>query len=275
MITLKPILMAKIDGGHGAGFRGNIDGLSYYKMKGVEKTIVRKSGGHPKSKQKRNRNLDLFCRAGSEFGGRSVMASYINGGFWLHKPAIDYRVSSTLTAVLKPLQELDTVSDLGQRNLYLSLHKHFLKGFSLTRKHHFDTVITHPVECSIDRASLSAQVNLPELIPGINFYPPVNFPYYRLVATLKAVPDVVYRGGRYASTHDKYSGHGDADAFTPWYSLQEGSAPVDLELHKLWGVPDDHFTLVLTLGICYGTLKTLTEIDRVPFGGSARVLEVG
>jgi hypothetical protein len=266
--------MAMIDGPLGDGLSGNIGGLSFYKRKDSNKTIVRRSSGHTKDKIKNDRDLDLFRRQGLEFGGRARASKFLMRALAFQKPLADYNIAGPLTALMKPLQELDAVNELGERNIIFSAHPHFLKGFSLNKKHPFDSVIRYPVTAILDRETLSAKVSFPELMPGINFVPPVNHPYYGFRVSLAIVPDIVHTVHGYAPVHPEYPEACAVYADSDWFSLLEGSSALEIALNHDYFPPDTHFTLVLAVGIRYGVLKGLNDIDQAPYAGSAKVLEV-
>lgn len=267
--------MATVEGGFGENFRGRLDGFSFYKMKGVEKTIIRKSSGHTKEQIENDPNLKAFRKAGAEFGGRALAGKYLMRALDAHKPVADHNIAGPLTALMRPVQLLDKTSRSGQRNIILSAHPHFLKGFSLNRKHPFDSVIRFPVNCSLERDTMTASVYFPELIPGINFVPPVDYPYYSLRVTLALVPDIVYDGNRYVPVHPDYPEFSATYVDTEWFSLMEGSAAKEVNIQNKVVTPDEHFTLVLAVGIRYGVLKEVNKIKQAPYAGSAKVLEVG
>ncbi len=267
--------MAIAEGGLGDGLRGNLDGLSFYKMKGVKKTVVRRSSGHTKDKIKRDPNLSRFKSAGSEFAGRAIMSKYLMQALTFQKPMADYNIAGPLTALMKPVQELDLSSGLGQRNIQLSEHPYYIKGFSLNKNNPFDTVIRFPVTGIIDRETLSAKVYIPQLMPGINFAPPVNHPYYGFRISLAVVPDIVYNRDRYTAIHRDYPELCSNYADLGWFSLQEGAAAQEIDISTPILPPDMHFTLVLAVGIYYGEVKGLNNISMVRHAGSAKVLEVG
>lgn len=267
--------MGTVDGGLGDGLRGKFDGLSFYKMRGVDKTIVRKSGGHSKDKIKYDPDLELFRRAGAEFGGRAVAAKFIMGALHFHKPLADYNIAGPLIALMKPVQVRDLVSELGERNVYLSANAHYLKGFSLNRKNPFDSVIRYPVMGILNREALEASVHFPELIPQVNFIPPVNHPYYSLRVGLGVVPDIVRKPDRYVPVHPGYSTSCAVYVDTEWLPLLQGAPASEVKIQYDLRPPDNNFTLVLTVGIRYGILKEVNRIRQVPYAGSAKVLEVG
>lgn len=267
--------MAKAFGGIGNGLRGNIDGLSFYTMKGVEGTIVRRSSGHTKEKKNKDPKLRNFKLAGDDFAGRACMSKYLIGALTHQRPMADYNISGPLIALMKPVQELDSVSDFGVRNVRLTAYPHIIKGFSLNKNHTLDSVIRFPVTGTIDRETLSAKVQFPELVPGINFAPPVKQPYYAFRISLAVVPDVIYNLGRYTATHPDYLTNGVWSVDSSWFSLQEGSQALDMEVNIVVPPPDTNFTLMLAAGIMYGELKALDRIGQVKHAGSAKVLEVG
>jgi hypothetical protein len=267
--------MAKIIAGLAAGLSGAVDGLSFYKMRGVDKTIVRRSSGHTKEKVKNDPKLDLVRRETSEFGGRAKASKYLMQALHVQKPMADYNIAGPLTALMKPLQELDTTIEYSKRGIFLSAHPHFIKGFSLNRNHPFDSVIRYPVTATIDRETLAAKVYFPELIPAINFVPPVNHPYYALRVSLGIVPDIVYNRTSYGPVHVEYPENCFVYRDTNWFPLLKGSAAMEVELSHDFFPPDTNFTLVLAVGILYGVLKGDNDIDQAPYVGSAKVLEVG
>lgn len=267
--------MATIEGGLGDGLRGNLDGLSFYKMRGIQKTVVRKSSGHTKNRIKNDPNLRLFKKAGQEFAGRALMSKFLMRALTFHKPMADYNIAGPLTALMKPLQVLDPISRLGKRNILLSQHSHYIKGFSLNKFHLFDSVVRFPVTATVDRETLSAKIQFPELMPGINFAPPVDHPYYCLRVSLAVVPDIVYNQNRYTPSHLNYPEVCAQYVDSEWYSLQEGSQALEMEITTDIIPPDNHFTLVLSVGILYGEPMTLDRITQVRHAGSAKILEVG
>ncbi|WP_276484854.1 hypothetical protein [Paraflavitalea pollutisoli] len=267
--------MAKMYPGMGDGIRGKIDGISIYKMKGVDRPVVRRSSGHSRAKQKRDPRLDLFCRAGKEFGGRSVIVGHLNWALRLHKCCRDHNVTAPLNGILSSVQVLDGEGDLGERSIFLSQHKEYVKGYSLNRTNPFDSVVTLSPQCSINRETLTATLRIPALIPNVNFFPSMRSPFYRFIATMTAVPDVVWKNGRYVSVFDKERSFADADSYTNWFSLLEGSPTQEIVLSSNDTPPNENYTLVVTVGVCYGILKTLDEVEMLPYGGSGKILEVG
>jgi len=270
--------MAKITGPLGDSLRGSLGDLSFYKMRGVEGTIARRKGGFTKKRIRTDPKLERLRLAESEFGGRAKAAKYVMKALLFQKKMADYNIAGPLTKLLLPVQLLDAVNELGQRGIPLSAHPHFLKGFSLNRKNTLDSVIRHPLTCSLDRETMAATVQVPELLPQINFFvpEPVRYPYYRFCVSLGVIPDIVYKQNAYAPTHLDYM---NADRlpqaiYSEWYPRLQGSPALELAIQYRLSSPDTFFTLVLAVGIQFGELEGMNNIQPAPYAGSAKVMEV-
>jgi hypothetical protein len=269
--------MAKIVGGIGEGLRGSLGDLSFYKMRGVEDTIVRTKGGFTKERIKTDPKLERLRLAESEFGGRAKAGKYIMQALMFQKPMADYNIAGPLTKLLLPVQELASEGPLGKRGILLSMYPHVIKGFSLNKNNTLDTVIRYPLTCSLSRETASAIVNIPELVPDINFFvpAPVKYPYYRICISLGLVPDVVYKESGYMPTHVDYMDIKPRAVYTEWFPRLQGSPAQVLTVQYERLPPDTHFTLLLAAGIEYGELLGVNNIQRAPYVGCAKVLEVG
>ena len=64
--------MAKLDGT--IQFTGSLQNLSFYKMRGSDKIIVRKKGGPSRKQVKHSPNFENTRHNNSEFGGRALAA---------------------------------------------------------------------------------------------------------------------------------------------------------------------------------------------------------
>jgi hypothetical protein len=266
--------MAKLISGLGE-IRGTIGGLSFYKMKGVEGTVVREKGGFTKERIKTDPKLYRLRLAQVEFGGRSAMSQLLMIALNPQKRLADYNIAGPINKLLRSVQKLDTVNDLGQRGIPLSLYRHVLKGFSLSRNNHFDTVVNQLHAYSLDRETMEGRIHLPALIPGINLQipAPIKYPYYRFCLSI----GMVYTPNGYFPTHKDYL-HGHVipkTIYSEWYPRLQGSPELELSIAPEMMPPDTFFTLVLGIGIQYGELEGLNSIMPARYGGSAKILEVG
>jgi hypothetical protein len=264
--------MAKLTGP--LAFTGKLHGLSAFKRKGSEREILRPRYGPSKKDVDTKPSYANTRRVNKEFGGRSTTAKWIRDGYHPLKPIADGDNLSSLNALLLPIQVLDTENEYGKRSVKLSLNRRLLEGFNLNRWHPFESVIQNPVDCTISRQELRAMVTVPALIKGVNFTPPSFHSFYRLVAALSIVPDLHYH-------QVKYRPNGNYDGFRPevvrtdWKAINAPSEATTLELAIPSLPPNNHFSLVLTIGIEMGTAKNLSLIKGVKYAGCGKIMAVG
>lgn len=269
--------MAKVIAGLGLGIVGTIDDLSIYKMRGVDQPIIRRKGGPSKEKIKTDPNLHRVRKAISEFGGRAKASKWIMHALTFQKPLADHNIAGRLNALMVPVQNMDPEGDLGERAVCLSAYPQVLNGFSLNRSNPFDSTVRFPVEYTLSRETATATVQLPELIPGISFFAPEKYPWFSVLVTLGVVGDIVYKGGLlpYELTHVGYHRIATLQTDTGWHPVTQGAPATTLELKYTTFPPDDHFTLVLAIGVRYGTQYDVHDIRQAKYAGCAKVLAVG
>ena len=265
--------MAILDGD--VSFTGPLGNLSAYRMRGVDRIILRRKGGPSKKKIKTSERFDLVRRNNSEFGGRAVDDKWVMRGMKRIKHLGDYNISGPLNALMKPLQLLST-NVRGQRDVLLSRNPKILEGFSLNKNVPFDAVVRIPVHCFIDRTNRSARIEIPALVAGINLFTPKNNPMYALTISLGAIPDIKYKGEDLGYRPvDGYEYAPIETSYTDWYPIVKGSPASTIELKLKHATTDDGFSLIVAIGIRYGQMTDATTIDEVQQAGSAKVLGMG
>lgn len=268
--------MAKMIAGIGKGIVGSIDDLSIYKMRGVDEPIVRRKGGPSKEKIQTDPKLQLVRNSISEFGGRAQATKWVMQALLLQKPLADHNIAGPLNALMVPVQKMDAEGDYGRRNVRLSAYRHILNGFSLNRSNTFDSTVRFPVTYSFSRETAAATVQLPDLIPDISFFAPDNYPWFSIMVTLAIVPDIIYTDNsvrKYGPTHPGYHQSPRFQVSAEWYPVAQGAEATRLELKYDAVPPDDHYTLVLAIGVRYGTQYNTNEIRQAKYVGCAKVLE--
>lgn len=263
--------MAKItDGSH---FIGTINNLSFYKMKGVEEIVVRGKGGPSAKKVKTSKVFVNTRRNNREFGGCSTAAKQVMQMLFPLKALADYNIAGSINRLLRPAKEMDTQHDWGQRSILLSAKPDLLAGFSLNMKNPFDAVVRNPIRYELDRSLLSAVIELPALIPGINFFVPWKYPLFSFQVTLGIVPDFYYDNIRekYAMTPG-YENFYPQTKNTDWVPVSKGSEAETVELSLVDVPPDRSFTVMLSIGIRYGTIGAANTIEQVKYAGAAKVM---
>jgi len=254
-------------------FTGRLGEFSAYRMKGSKKIVIRKKGGASKEKIKNSPAFATPRKYMSEFGGCSSMGKLVRRTFGNQAALADYNISGPINALLKVVQKQDTVSALGKRNIELSKHPGLLEGFSFNVERPFDSIVRNPIAWSIDRATHSAQIDIPQLIPGANFFPQNSRPMFCFAATLGIVPDFFFSEQYGAFQPGSYEmGWGIQQMTTEWLPVTKGMDALTLELEEPHTPPDDAYTLVLSIGIRFGMVYGGNIIGDTPRLGAAKVL---
>ena len=265
--------MAKLEGE--ILFTGSLGNLSAYKMRGVDKIILRRKGGATKQQIKTSPAFENTRRVNAEFSGRARASKWIMRMLRPLKALADYNVAGPLNALTRSVQVLDTVSVAGERHVMLSKNPAVLEGFSLNRQTLFESVVRAPLSATIDKEKLTAQIAFPDLIPGIKFMPARRHSFYSFTAALGVIPDLLFTPDGYRPGHDAYSSLRPTFVETAWLPVVKRFDATTLELKFGTALPDSAFTLVLSVGIRYGSATAENRIEQVRHAGSAKVARVG
>jgi hypothetical protein len=255
-------------------FNGSLQGLSAYKMKGVEGTVLRVAYGPSKEDIETKRQYDITRRNLSEMGGRSTAASWLMKAFQPLRSIADPHTLGQLNRLLRAVQLADTTSEYGKRSVALSLHPALLQGCSLTKAAPFDSVVRASFGCTLSRESLSASLELPSLKPRLNFFPPQGYTFCRVVAALGVAPDLFHAVPKYRPQGDYNHCHA-VSVHSDWFAAGHGAPAQTLALSLPYTPPNEAFSLVLSVGVQVGMPGISGAIEplrgRV---GSAKILAV-
>jgi hypothetical protein len=264
--------MAKLTGGF--TFKGSLGEISAYRMRGTDFTILRHKGGPPKERIKRHPNFEQTRRNNEEWKGCVLAVKSLIRAVYGVKHLADYNYAASLQALCKSIQSADTIQEKGKRSISFSQQQHRLEGFGFNREHFFETLLRNPLQFSVDKTAGTATVEIPQLIPGINFHNPKKEPHYRLIFMLGIVPDIVYDESNKLYLPVSNDLPHPAIAKTPWHCWKEGSGPQTLQVNLQNLIPAEGLTLVLAAGAEFGRPYTITEIRPVKYAGTARILKV-
>ncbi|MHB1179635.1 MAG: hypothetical protein ACYCZO_15055 [Daejeonella sp.] len=251
-------------------FTGSLGNLSAYKMRGLDKTILRTKGGADKKKILKSPSFELTRQNFTEFGGCAKMGGSIRRSMLPLAPLADYNYTPSLSSLAKVIQLLDNESKRGERNIYLSNHRQLLNGFSLNRNTSFESIIKHPVHCSINRNAGNAVVQLPSLVPGINLITDKRYPLFRFIINLGCVADRIFTKRGYFNLKELES----SSVFTDWHHTGElfNEREISIKLHT------EHFTkdesLILSIGIQMGMPLTPALVNPIKYAGCAKIIAV-
>lgn len=255
-------------------FTGSLGNLSAYTRKGSNNIILRTKGGASRKVIKTSPKFINTRRVMSEFGGASTTAKNIKLAM-TGVTHLDHRLfRSRLHTVCSCIQKLDTTGDWGQRSILISQYKNLLERFNLEMGTLFDSIVKHPLHCSINRADQSASITVPALFPGISLYAPGKFSFFRLIAVLGIVPDM-----KYDATYKKYIPVNPAVQLYRDVKITEGfgvsevsdQQTIDLQITRKTNISDSD-SLILSIGIEFGIPLTTALIQPVNYAGAAKIV---
>jgi hypothetical protein len=247
-------------------FTGSLGNLSAYRMKGTDKIILRRKGGATKKAIASRKEFELTRLNNAEFSRRAKGCAIVLRALQPLRHLADYRIAGSMNKLLKMIQVLDTTSNLGMRDIFLSRQPSMLEGFSFNRVSPFDGVLIAPVTVVIQNATVDVYV--PPILPGLNFRPLNQYPFYQLIFTAGCIPDFVWSTNEYKDAANSMT---TVDHFTPWLPVraQLSEQKIQLVLPKIPMSPD--CTIVVGIGIQYGIVSANGSVERVK-DGSAKIL---
>ncbi|MBT1710110.1 hypothetical protein KK062_17825 [Fulvivirgaceae bacterium PWU5] len=259
----------------GITFTGKLGDLSAYRMRGCSKIVVRRKGGPNPDELKKGANFINTRRTMSEFGGCSRMGWHVRMTMNPIRRLADYNFGSDINSIMRRVQLQDGTSDWGRRNIILSDHARILEGFSTTQEMpRFDSIVRNPAYYTLDRATCSARVDIPELMHSINYFPQNNHALFRITATLGIVPDLFFDVAKKEYLPHAWYNRGafGVDASTEWCPSLEGMDATTLQLSMDQTPPEEGWTLMLSIGIEFGSLREGGHIKEVKRFGAAKIL---
>jgi len=270
-VPYKTITMAKLSGP--LGFKGKLSDISAYTRIGCEGTILRMGWGPSKEDIQTKDCYRITRKYNAEFGGCSTTSGFIMKVISPLKPVVNYNISAVLTGLLKQIQQEDRESKLGKRNVLISKKRFLLEGLNLNQRHSFENVISTPLPFELDKEAGTVRIEIPELTPGANFFPPSNFSVCRIKALLGIVPDFYYALPRYKPLK-KYKDWMPAVAQSEWFQAANGCSSIKLELTVPHNVSEDGFSLLLAVGLEVGRPLVTGEMVPLLHNGCGKILAV-
>ena len=257
-------------------FLGTLGEVSVYKNRLTDSIVVRMKGGPNKHQNKTYPSMESVREQNKEF----VQCGAANSNLFLAvhrvKHLTDYVLAGEFTKVIKAIQCQDKIRQPGQREILISANRQFLEGFQFNRKNPFDMVFSHPISTTIDRVGKLAVVQIPDVVPGINFKNPWPYSLFRFVVCIGALRDMLYSDAdkRYFLEADR-GHHGVNSVTTDWLSTdtQTPGRAIEVKLQQMVGI-DDHATLIVCVGIEFGT-NNYNGITPVKHVGCAKVVALG
>ncbi|MDP4239764.1 MAG: hypothetical protein Q8904_09895 [Bacteroidota bacterium] len=257
---------------------GSIQGVSFYTVKGSDKVIMRTKGGATKKQIAKSPRFENTRKQNMEFGGCSKFGSKARRAFGGLQRIADYNINPVLNGMGKNLMKLDTVSEIGRRNLKLSQNKEILEGFNFNRTYPFNTVVRISPQVELDRELLQATVTVPRINTDVDLLNIQKLPYFRLLVAIGTVSDMAYQEAKNQYKPLVPDLHGASNTTTgEWQKTQsivpEQSLTVQLNDDLVAELTDD-VTVLLSLAVEFGNIGMTDEPVEVKYAGCGRVLAV-
>ncbi len=260
----------------GLPITGSLQGLSLYKMRGSDKTVVRSKGGATKKQIQKLASFEPTRNLNTEWKGVTAAAGSLRRGLNALKSLADFNISGPLNALVKKIQNLDTVNPKGKRSILLSQYPDYISSLNYNRQTIFDSIIRQPLIVNLDKTTGIADVEVPALQQNINFFTDPRNSYFRLIFICSSVGDYIFSEGNYRV----YKTVNDLlPSYMPTYSdwmptnTQQPSASYQVKPFNT-KLPGSDMILAFGAGIQYGKLAPDNTIQPVPYAGAARILKV-
>ena len=174
--------------------------------------------------------------------------------------------------------KLDTVSEVGHRNLKLSQNKEALDGFNFNRNYPFNTVVRISPQWELDRNNLTATVTVPRINTDIDLLNIQKLPFFRLMVAIGTVSDLAYNEAKNEYKPLVPDLHGASNTtLGEWFKTQsivpEQTLTVQLNDALVAELTDD-VTVLLSMAVEFGNIGLTDEPVEVKYAGCGKVLAV-
>jgi hypothetical protein len=262
-----------------SGYTGTVGNVSIYTLRGSDKPVVRTKGGPTKRQIQTKASFAKTRKNNMEFGGRAKIAGQVMDLLRPFKYLSDYNIAGPLNSLFIPIQALDTEHEHGQRNVVLSRNPGLLQGFNLNRRTPFNTIIANPLEYTLTKETLSASVTFPALIPGINFFNPGKYSWYKFIILFGVIEDWFYSPKGYVNKGGKevrwtIGWHRETDWMNispelPSFTLFGSIKKLRSDFKEVISL--DSHSCLLGVGIAFGAMPN-GHMEMVKYVGGATVL---
>ena len=257
---------------------GSIQGVSFYSRRGSDKVIMRTKGGATKKEIATSPKFEKSRKNQKEFGGSAKFGSFSRYAFGgLHRLA-DYNLTPVLIGMGKNLMKLDTVSEIGKRNLKLTENKEVLVGFNFNRNYPLTSVLKVSPRWVLTRETLSAVVTIPRINTDIELLNIQKLPFFRLIVVVGTISDMAFNEAKNDYRPLVVNLHGVSATTTgEWHTTQsivpEHTMTVQMDASLLDELTDD-VSVLLSMAVEFGNVGVTDEPMEVKYAGCGKVLAV-
>jgi hypothetical protein len=266
--------MARLTGD--LGFTGSLGNISAYKTSSTDGITLRTKGGPSKDQIMYDPVFENTRRNNDEFGGASCAAKTLRNALYPVKHISGSSVGN-ICKFARALSDMDTVSLFGKRAVRFSETRQFLEGFNLNKNLLVSSMIRQPITGQIDRSTGTASLQLPALVPGINFKVPPVYKLYHFVVLLTVIPDLEHSlpvKPFYQPVQQVT--YPTETCYSQWYAANERVAiqQFNMQLANYSGLPDCQ-SMVLALAIEFGDPLSNQLIETIQKKGAVVILATG
>ena len=255
---------------------GSIRGVSFYTVRGSDKVIMRTKGGASKNKIATSPKFEGLRKQQKEWSGCAKFGSlsrYAFGG--LHRLA-DYNLTPVLNGIGKNLMKLDTVSEIGKRDLKLSAYRQALEGFNFNRNYPFNSVLRVSPRWELNREKLQLVVSIPRINTEIDLLNIQRLPFFRLIVVLGTVSDMVFNQAVSDYEPVVFNLHGTSETNTgDWNSTQTilSEHTMSVQMSEAQAAElTENVTVLVSMAVEFGNVGFTGEPVEVKYAGCGKVL---
>ena len=255
---------------------GSVKGMSFYTRMGSDQVIMRTKGGASKQKIESSPKFEGLRKQQKEWNACVKFSAAVRNAMGGLARLADYNLAPVLNGMGKNIQKLDTEKEIGQRDLKLSTLKRALEGYSFNRKYPFNSVLRVAIPADLDRELLSATVTIPRINTEVDLLNVQKLPFFRLIVSIGTVSDLCFneQENEYAPLLSNLQGVSIIST-GKWNSantvLEEHSMMVQMDETLVSQLTSD-VSVILCMGIEFGTVGFLGEPVEVKYAGCAKVL---
>ena len=163
--------------------------------------------------------------------------------------------------------------------MLFSLYRFTLDGFNFNRNYLFNSVLRVSVVAVINRENVSDSISLPRINTEIDVLNVQRLPYFRLVASLGAVSDMLYDASTNTYNPANEQMHGINATYTGEWLPAENILPeqtIEVSMNENFRkVLTEDVTLVVSIAVEFGKVGFTGLPQEVKYAGCGKVLVCG
>jgi len=257
---------------------GSIKGVSFYTAVGSDKVIMRTKGGPKKYTIQHGKNFAKLRQHQIEWSGCVQFAQSVRNAIGETYRLKDINLSPVMSGIGKKMIKLDTVNEVGKRQLRFSACRQELERYNLNKSYPITSILGVSPVAELDRESLSASISIPRINTANDLQNIQRLPYFRLIACLGLVSDMMYNPdgtiSKYVPVSEKTNGE-SISTISEWYSTKDFIPPQIFSVKlsdDLLPLLTDDVTVLLSMGIEFGNVGFGGVIEPVKRAGCGKIL---